>query len=177
MTRFLRDITRVRRGPAVAVLVISAFALAHCGCAAYKATQQPDKKNLAVLAPGTSRSRVVAELGAPVLSEEREGTQVDVFAFKQGYSKGEKAGRALAHGAADVVTGGLWEVVGIPAESIADGKNVKVEVTYDDEHAVESVDVFEGERVVRPRRWFGRKRKTDPAAETASQPATSRQRG
>ena len=33
------------------------------GCAAFKATQQPNKKDLTVLSPGTPRSHVIAELG------------------------------------------------------------------------------------------------------------------
>ena len=63
------------------------------GCAAVKATQQPGKKDLAVLSNGMARTHVIAELGAPVWSDERDGDIVDVFAFKQGYSKGVKAGR------------------------------------------------------------------------------------
>ena len=135
------------------------------GCAAIKATEQPGKKDLNVLTPGTPRSHVIAELGAPLWSEEKEGTTTDVFAFKQGYTKGVKAGRALVHGAADVVTGGLWEVIGIPAESLADGRDVKVEVTYDQQRAVRSIDVIQGQDVIAPRRLFGRKPK--PPAETA----------
>jgi len=142
-------------------LALLAAALAMSGCAAVKATQQPDKKDLGVLGVGTPRSRVIAELGAPLWSEERDGATVDVFAFKQGYSKAVKASRALVHGAADVATGGLWEVVGIPAESLADGKNVKLEVTYDERRAVRSVEVFQGQDIVTPRRWFKRKSKDD----------------
>jgi len=129
------------------------------GCAAVKATQQPSKKNMGVLSPGTPRTHVIAELGAPLWSSERDGTTVDVFAFKQGYTKGTKAARALAHGVADVATWGLWEVVGVPAESLADGSDVKVEVTYDDHRAVSSIDVIAGEDVINPRPMFGRKRK------------------
>ena len=136
------------------------------GCAAYKATQQPDKKDLSVLNPGTPRSRMIAELGAPLMSEVREGDPVDLFAFRQGYTKGAKAGRALAHGTADVFTGGLWEVVGIPAEALADGKTVKVEVIYDDRHEVRRIDVIEGQNVITPKRWLGLKSKSkaEPAA-------------
>jgi len=94
-----------------------------------------------------------------VWSEERDGATVDIFVFKQGYTKVVKAGRALVHGAADVATGGLWEVVGIPAEFLADGKQVKVEITYDERRAVRSLDVIEGQDVITPRPWFHRKPK------------------
>ncbi len=146
-------------------LAAGLFLSTAAGCAAYKATQQPDKKNVGVLAPGTQRSRVLAELGAPLWSEERDGERVDLFAFKQGYRKSTKAARALVHGAGDVLTGGLWEVVGIPAESLADGSDVKVEVTYDENRRVKTVDCIEGENVITPRGLFGRKAK--PPVKTA----------
>lgn len=141
-----------------------------CGCAAVKASQQPGKKNLAVLSPGVPRTHVIAELGAPTWSEDRGGVTTDVFAFKQGYSKGVKASRAFAHCAADVVTGGLWEVVGIPAETLADGTDVKVSIEYDEDRVVQSVTVIEGEKVLNPRGLFSRKRKDD-GPKLASQPA------
>jgi hypothetical protein len=131
------------------------------GCAAVKATQQPGKKDLAVLSNGMARTHVIAELGAPVWSDERDGDIVDVFAFKQGYSKGVKAGRALIHGAADVATFGLWEVVGIPAESLADGTDVRVEVHYDRRQVVRSVEVIKGDKVFEQPKlaaWWQRQR-------------------
>lgn len=155
-----------RTGPIAGLLTL--LVLCCNGCAAYQATQQPGKKNLGVLAPGTPRSHVIAELGAPVWSEERDGARVDLFSFKQGYTKPVKAGRALVHGAADVVTGGLWEVIGIPAESLADGKDVKVEVVYDDRRAVKDMEVIAGQEVITPRRWFQRKHRSKPQAETAT---------
>ncbi len=153
---------------AFAAVAFVALIFSCSGCAAIKATQQPEKKNLKVLSLGTPRSHVIAELGAPIYSEDRDGTKVDVFAFKQGYTKGVKAGRALVHGAADVVTGGLWEVVGIPAESLADGKDVKVEVTYDERRAVHSIDVIQGQEQITPRRLFSRKAKPDATVATQS---------
>jgi hypothetical protein len=64
---------------------------------------------------------------------------VDVFSFTQGYSKGAKTGRAVFHGAADVLTLGLWEVVGTPTEAVFDGRQVAFEVTYDASEKVEKV--------------------------------------
>ncbi len=154
-----------------AAVALVGLLLTGSGCAAIKATQQPGKKDLTVLTPGTPRTRLICELGAPLWTEERDGATVDIFSFKQGYTKAVKAGRALVHGAADVATGGLWEVVGIPAESLADGKDVKVEVTYDDRRAVRSVDVIEGQEVISPRRRFGRLRKADQKPAVVESPA------
>jgi len=49
-----------------------------------------------------------------------------------------KAARAFFHGAADVFTFGLWEVIGTPAEAIFSGSKMKVEVVYDAEDRVMS---------------------------------------
>jgi hypothetical protein len=114
------------------------------GCSVYKASNQPEKKNLSVLSPGTPRSYVIAELGTPSWSGEKDGAAVDLFAFRQGYSKGAKIGRAFFHGAADVVTAGLWEVVATPIETIADGTAMKVEVIYDTGERVKLVNYLEG---------------------------------
>jgi hypothetical protein len=114
------------------------------GCAVYKASTQPERKNLSVLSPGTPRSYVIAELGTPSWSGEKDGEAIDLFAFRQGYSKGAKIGRAFFHGAADVVTAGLWEVVATPIETLADGTAMKVEVTYDTGERVKLVNYLEG---------------------------------
>ncbi len=53
-------------------------------------------------------------------------------------------GRALFHGAADVLTLGIWEVVGTPFEAIVDGTEIKVKVNYDEEERVDQVEVIEG---------------------------------
>jgi hypothetical protein len=124
------------------------------GCSVIKATRQPDKRDLNVLGRGIPRTQVIAELGRPLWSEERGPTVTDVFVFRQGYSKSVKATRALVHGAADVVTWGLWEVLGVPIETVADGTEVQAEVRYDESRLVESVRIFRGKEVVFQRNFF-----------------------
>jgi outer membrane protein assembly factor BamE (lipoprotein component of BamABCDE complex) len=106
------------------------------GCAVYMATNQPAKRNLAVLKPGTERDLVIAELGAPVTSEKADGETKEIYTFVQGYSKLTKAGRALFHGTADLFTVGLWEAVGTPVEGAFDGKRISVRVIFDREGKV-----------------------------------------
>jgi hypothetical protein len=133
---------------ALACAAAAFFVAGGSGCAAIKAARQPDKKNLGVLHEGTPRAQVIAELGAPTYSKAKpDGTIEDVFSFKQGYTKGVKMGRAFVHGAADVATGGLWEVVGVPAEIWADGTDVQVLVTYDQDESVRYRRVFKGQEV------------------------------
>ncbi len=141
----------------VSAILLTVLCALPAGCAAFKATQQPPKRDMGVLAQGVPRTHVIAELGAPMWSEQHEGDTVDVFAFKQGYKKSTKAARALAHGAADVATFGLWEVVGIPAETLIDGTDVQVEVHYGPQQTVEQVVVIKGDKAVNPPKLFARK--------------------
>jgi hypothetical protein len=131
-------------------LLVLAWALP--GCAVVKATKQPGKKDLSVLNKGTSRGYVIAELGPPAYSEEKNGEKSDFFSFKQGYSKGAKTGRALFHGTADLFTLGLWEIVGTPAESAADGTDVKVQILYDKDEKVQEVKVLQGEKAFKKKK-------------------------
>lgn len=147
------------------------------GCAAMKAAQQPDKKDLGVLREGTPRTRVIAELGEPTHTDQPANGQdrTDVFSFKQGYSKGVKVGRVLGHCAADVVTWGLWEVIGIPAETLADGTDVQVAVAYDGNDNVKQIQVFKGLDAFQERQGLlARKSKSSSNTRLASHRTTSR---
>jgi hypothetical protein len=140
MTTVLVRFGRIRRGISWAVVasVLAVMATGN-GCSVYMAAKQPTQKNLEVFSVGTPRSLVLAEIGQPQASEMKDGKRVDVFSFVQGYSKGAKAGRAFFHGAADVFTLGLWEVVGTPTEAIFTGEKVAYEVTYNTSDKVEKV--------------------------------------
>ena len=116
------------------------------GCSVYMATRQPDKKDLDVLAVGTPRAHLLAELGQPTVTEMRDDKRVDVFSFVQGYSKGAKTGRAVFHGVADALTLGLWEVVGTPTEASFTGEKVAYEVTYGESDMVENVKQLLGQK-------------------------------
>lgn len=122
---------------------VSAFAAAGAfltsGCSVYMAANQPSAKNLTLLKPGTERAKVIAEFGAPVTSETKGGVRRDVIKFTQGYSTEAKAGRAVLHGAADVFTLGLWEVVGTPVEGHYNGDEISAEVVYDSSDRVAQV--------------------------------------
>ncbi len=76
------------------------------------AAHQPDHKNLSVVNPGVSRVDVLAELGMPIVSDvDLQGNKVDLFKFKQGFGKGNKASRALFHGTADLFTLGAGKLL------------------------------------------------------------------
>lgn len=130
------------------------------------AIKQPRKRDLDVLEPGTPRSKVVAELGAPVMTDQRQGRVMDVFSFRQGYAKTTKTARALFHGTASAATLGLWEVLGTPTEGVFDGREIQLEVYYDSMGRVEFVEPLNSG--VKPKRL---KHRPPPEARLPVQPA------
>jgi hypothetical protein len=125
-------------------LLLAAAALGSSGCAATMAAKQPGLKDLSVLQPGTPRGRVIAEIGPPLATHPTDRGGMDVFAFKQGYSRTNRTARALGHATGTFMTAGFWEIAGIPLESWFDGTDVKMEVYYGQLGEVESVTVYEG---------------------------------
>ncbi len=114
------------------------FASAY-GCAVHSAANQPSEKNINLLSAGTPRAKVLAEFGAPINTEIKDGKKTDIFSFIQGYSTGAKASRAFFHGAADVLTLGLWELVGGAVEGAYNGEKVSFQVTYDENDSIKTV--------------------------------------
>ncbi len=138
------------------------------GCSVYMAANQPPAKNLALLKPGTPRSNLIAEYGPPISSETKNGMRHDIFKFTQGYSAGAKVGRALVHGAADVATLGLWEVVGTPVEGHFSGDEVSAEVAYDAQDNVTAVTPIAGVEKIKQDLADAEAAKTGKPTETAS---------
>ena len=133
----------------LAFIVIIIFLIGQ-GCSVYMAAHQPDKKDISVFNTGTPRTHVIAEAGIPKHTRENsDGTLTDTFVFVQGYSSESKTGRALFHGAADVLTLGLWEVIGTPVEAIADGTEVHVQVEYDANEKVRNIIALSGNEALK----------------------------
>jgi uncharacterized membrane protein len=109
------------------------------GCSVFMAAKQPEKKDISLLKEGVSRTVLISEFGAPVISEYKDNKRYEIFKFVQGYSTGAKAGRAFFHGAASVVTLGLWELVGTPTEITFSGDEMAFLVKYDENDVAEEV--------------------------------------
>lgn len=121
---------------------ISFLAILISGCSVFMAANQPNKKDIDLFKTGTPRVMLIAEFGPPFATEMKDGKKVEIFKFTQGYSTGARAGRAFVHGVADVMTLGLWEIVGTPTESIFSGDEVAFEVSYDENDRVEKIVVL-----------------------------------
>lgn len=118
------------------LMVLSALAI---GCTAtQQAASQPTAKDLSVLDPGTSRDLVILELGAPAESRTEDGRKIDLFSFIQGYSKGTRIARVTGHAAGEILTFGLWSLVGTPIEQSYNGTVLGYKVYYDEDDNVAS---------------------------------------
>jgi outer membrane protein assembly factor BamE (lipoprotein component of BamABCDE complex) len=135
----------------VQALAFLLFCAAVAGCSVVQATSGAERRDVSVLAPGTDRYAVLAELGQPVVTEtDAEGHKVDVFRFRQGTHAGVKAGKAVGYGLLAVGTFGLSEVITSPVEgAVSKGAEVQLKVTYDGDEAVREVVVLKDDRWVR----------------------------
>jgi hypothetical protein len=94
--------------------------------------------NLGVIKKGCSRGEVELQLGSPVKSVIRpDGTRVDTYEYEIGNEP--SAGRALGHAVLDVLTLGVWEVVGTPVEGFQ-GEEHLMTVTYDRDDCVLAIN-------------------------------------
>ena len=132
------------------VLLVTLCMVVLSACSISKAVNQPKAKDLSVLDAGTSRDRVLLELGQPLVSEkDADGNQTDYFKFIQGQHGAAKAGQGILYGALAVTTLGLSEIVTNPVEGTAGaGKEMQVKVTYVD-NKVSLVDVLKDARWIR----------------------------
>lgn len=111
-------------------------------CSVHRAANQPPKKDLSLVKAGIPRDLVIAELGGPIASEETPEGRKEIYQFIQGYSAGNRTGRAVFHGAADLFTLGLWEIVGTPIEGNYNGKKMTMRIIYDEHDNVKSAETI-----------------------------------
>ncbi len=101
------------------------------GCSAIMAGKKQTRKDLSVLRVGGNRDDIVQVLGAPYTSTRTaDGGCKDIYKLVE--NAGTKETKTLAivgHTAMDVVTLGLWEIVGTPLE-IATQEEATVFILY-----------------------------------------------
>ena len=94
-----------------------------------------------VLQIGSTQLEVERELGAPQSSKLlKDGGVEAVYQYELGNEP--SAGRAVLHGGLDILTLGLWEVIGTPVEA-TQGTKYEVTILYDPERTVQSVTTVE----------------------------------
>ncbi|HSB71169.1 MAG TPA: hypothetical protein VLT62_17725 [Candidatus Methylomirabilis sp.] len=123
----------------VLMAVIAMACLALSGCSVIMAASTPGLKDMNVLVVGTPRADVLKEFGEPAHSGTRDGKRVDTFKYRQGEQDNQKYGRAALHAGMDLITLGIWEIVGTPAEIISIQPRTTIEVAYDEQDRVELI--------------------------------------
>ncbi len=97
-------------------------------CSVGMALSGDTNPDLGAIKVGTTRGEVEMHLGSPIKSLTSEaGTRVDVYEYEIGNEPA--AGRAIGHGVMDVLTLGLWEVIGTPIEGVQ-GELYNASITY-----------------------------------------------
>jgi hypothetical protein len=117
--------------------LLSAMVVALSGCSVGMALSGDENPDLGAIKVGSTRGEVEMHLGSPVRSSSGEnGTRTDIYEY--GVGNEPSAGRAVAHGFADVLTLGLWEVAGTPIEA-GQGETYEATVTYDERDRVAGI--------------------------------------
>lgn len=109
-------------------LIIVLLCLQLPGCSVGMAMKGKPDPNVGVLAVGQDRGIVLLNLGQPSQTSATEAGRTDIFRLERGNAP--STGRALGHRAMDVLTLGLWEVVGTPIEGFS-GDEFTVTIEYD----------------------------------------------
>ena len=109
-----------------------------CGCSVGMAVSGKPEPNLSVVKEKAKMGEVELNIGsAPVKTLSLpNGYLLCVYKYEVGNTP--SPGRAALHGALDVLTLGVWEVIGTPVESLI-GQTHYVAVTYDNDDRVVEV--------------------------------------
>jgi hypothetical protein len=121
---------------AVGVLLAGAPTLS--ACAVGMAMSGEEGPDLAACRVGADRADIQAQLGQP--HSERvldNGDQVCSYEYEVGNEP--SATRAVMHGGMDVLTLGLWELVGTPVEAVQ-GETFEMTVTYGPDGKAKSIE-------------------------------------
>ena len=97
-------------------LLVSVLA---CGCAQNMALRKPGPFSPTGLKPGVERTAVVAELGEPVSSKEKDSQLIEGYAYVDGGSMNSangKTSRVVLYTAGDVFTLFLDQLIWMPTE-------------------------------------------------------------
>lgn len=122
--------------PSLCLLTII-LAMCSFGCSVGMSLSGKPDPNLGIVKSGASRGEVELQLGEPVATiQEDGGCTRCLYEYSQG--KNPSAGRAIAHGAMDVLTLGLWEIAGTPIEGFK-GTKRRIQIVYGPDNKIINV--------------------------------------
>ena len=112
--------------------------IVNLGCSVGMAMSGKNNPNLGMIRKGASRDEVELTLGPPIKTVSIDaGRRLDVYSYQIGNEA--SAGRATGHAVMDLLTLGLWEIVGTPIEA-NQGDEYELSITYDKDDRVESIN-------------------------------------
>ncbi len=122
-------------------LCLTASALFLSACSVGMAMSGHPDPNIGVLSIGQSRDIVLLNLGQPSQTLATESGRTDVFRLQRGNR--QSTGRAVGHAVMDLLTLGIWEVVGTPIEGFT-GEEFTLTIEYDPEDKVKKITTSPG---------------------------------
>ena len=126
----------------IKLLIVLFILIFFCnGCAVFMAMHGKKDANVGILNIGQDRSVVLVNLGQPTKTVASDTGRMDVFELQRGNTP--SGGRALAHGALDLLTFGFWEIIGTPIEAMQ-GETYTLTIEYDANDKVTKIFTTEG---------------------------------
>lgn len=109
-----------------------------CGCSIFMAMSGEQEPDLGVVKLGAHRTEVELQLGSPVTVVTMEdGIRLDTYEYQIGNEP--SGGRAIGHGVMDLLTAGLWEIIGTPVEAFV-GETRRMTIYYDKNDRVAAIN-------------------------------------
>lgn len=119
-------------------LIVVLSLLCVTGCSVGMAMSGKQAPNLGAIQIGSPRGIVELQLGPPTRTMmNADKTRTDIYQYEVGNES--SAGRAAGHAVMDLLTLGLWEIVGTPIEA-SQGDTFQLMVNYDSQDKVASVN-------------------------------------
>jgi hypothetical protein len=121
----------------IATLLTASIWVPLQACFVGMASSGSEKPDLGAIRVGPSRGEVELHLGSAVKTTPLpDGRRADVYQYEIGNEP--SAGRAVGHGVMDVLTLGIWEIVGTPIEAVQ-GETYSATITYDESDKVADI--------------------------------------
>ncbi len=124
------------------ILVLVLLPLLLQSCSVGMALSGNKQQDISTFYVGADRLFVHGRTGFPDSSiQDKDGKWIDTYLIISGDEP--SAGRALGHGALDVITLGLWEVIGTPIElAVGSEDHDRFEIFYDENDKIERLERF-----------------------------------
>lgn len=116
------------------ILVFLLIVVTLTGCSAVMAASGKREPNISALQLGDSKNMVKAKMGYQPIRVSVEGnTTIEVYEVQFGNEA--STGRAITHATLDILTLGVWEIVGTPMEGFKGEKSYLI-VEYENDKLI-----------------------------------------